>query len=65
MRERRHSVQLLGALAGGDKLHRKQPLLPVEFVISEDGYRTFRRCQLVWRELILVVPSLSSTRAEP
>jgi hypothetical protein len=32
------------------RLHGKQPLLPVEFVITEDGCHTFRRCRLVWRE---------------
>lgn len=34
----------------GLRLHSSLPLLPVEFTVSEDGFRTVRRCRLVWRD---------------
>jgi hypothetical protein len=34
----------------GMRLHSSVPLLPVEFTVSEDGFRTARQCRLVWRE---------------
>jgi len=34
----------------GIRLHSRLPLIPVEFLISEDGFKTARRCRLVWRE---------------
>jgi hypothetical protein len=36
----------------GIRLHFDLPLLPIDFDISEDGFRTVRRCRLVWRESI-------------
>ena len=34
----------------GIRLHSRLPLLPVKFMISEDGFKTAERCRLVWRE---------------
>jgi hypothetical protein len=28
----------------------KIPLLPIEFDLSTDGFRTLRECQLIWRQ---------------
>jgi hypothetical protein len=34
----------------GIRLHSRLPLIPVELMISEDGFKTARQCRLVWRE---------------
>jgi hypothetical protein len=34
----------------GMRLHVDLPLLPVDFELSDNGFRTIRRCRLVWRE---------------
>jgi hypothetical protein len=34
----------------GMRLHIDLPLLPVDFKISDNGFRTCQRCRLVWRE---------------
>ena len=34
----------------GMRLHIDLPLLPVDFEISDNGFRTVRRCRLVWRD---------------
>ena len=34
----------------GMRLHASLPLLPVEFMVSEDGFRTAQQCRLIWRE---------------
>jgi hypothetical protein len=34
----------------GMRLHINLPLLPVDFKISDDGFRTAQRCRLIWRE---------------
>jgi hypothetical protein len=34
----------------GVRLHINLPLLPVDFKISDDGFRTARKCRLIWRQ---------------
>ena len=34
----------------GMRLHIDLPLLPVDFEASDNGFRTVRRCRLVWRD---------------
>jgi hypothetical protein len=34
----------------GMRLHVDLPLLPIDFEMSDNGFRTARRCRLVWRE---------------
>jgi hypothetical protein len=34
----------------GMRLHPNCRLLPVEFMVAEEGLRNVRRCRLVWRE---------------
>ena len=34
----------------GMRLHIGLPLLPVDFTISDDGFRTAQKCRLIWRE---------------
>jgi hypothetical protein len=34
----------------GIRLHIELPLLPVDFEISDDGFRTAQTCRLIWRE---------------
>ena len=34
----------------GIRLHLDIKLLPIEFELSDDGFRTIKRCRLVWRE---------------
>ena len=34
----------------GIRLHVDLPLLPVEFEISDNGFRSAQNCRLVWRE---------------
>ena len=34
----------------GMRLHFNLPLLSIDFDMSEDGFRTVRRCRLIWRD---------------
>jgi hypothetical protein len=34
----------------GMRLHIDLPLLPVDFEISDNGFRTAQKCRLIWRE---------------
>ena len=34
----------------GIRLHIDLPLLPVEFEISDNGFRSAQNCRLIWRE---------------
>ena len=41
-------------VAVGIRLHLDTKLLPVEFRLSDEGFRTIERCRLVWRETDLI-----------
>lgn len=34
----------------GLRLHVNLPLLPIDFKVSDDGFRTDQSCRLIWRE---------------
>ena len=38
----------------GTRLHINLPLLPTDFQISYDGFRTAQKCRLIWREGIFI-----------
>ena len=44
------SLRDIAERGAGIRLHRQIVLLPIEFELSEDNFRTVRRCRLVWRQ---------------